>query len=204
MAACVAVLASLGVGQPAGPFAQQRTSLPESVFEMANTLQRIVVELDSLRAELSALKAASPDSPQAEAALASVEVSVERIGERINSIESAILQDPEKAVAVPILRRDLDNLEQSLRRDVSATRDEIARIHDQNRWFFGLMGTAWFGLLSLAVANLFKSRNDRSPVVNGSAGVLASQSDSSREWGNTELRHSIRCRRRKPTTSRKG
>jgi len=77
---------------------------------------------------------------------------------RLGALEAAIIETPSKALAIPIIRKDLDSLEDSYRVDVSGVRQEVARIYDLNKWFIGLMITTVIGLLSLAIGNLIQTR----------------------------------------------
>ncbi len=84
---------------------------------------------------------------------------VNEVATRLSALESALTVDPSKALAVPILRKDLDNAEKSLRAELTQTKSEIDRIYDQNKWFIGLMFTIALSVLGMAVSSAFNRKN---------------------------------------------
>ena len=62
-------------------------------------------------------------------------------------------------MAIPILRKDLDNAEKSIRAELRQTNSEIDRIYDQNKWFIGLMLTMALSVIGMAVSS-FVGRKD--------------------------------------------
>ncbi len=75
---------------------------------------------------------------------------------RSSSLESIIIADPEKAVSLPLLRRDFDSLKQQAARDVEALRAENTRVYDLMKWIVGLMGLVSLSLIGTAAGNIFK------------------------------------------------
>lgn len=80
--------------------------------------------------------------------------------ENVDSIRAALGSDLERSLSVPLLRKDLVQLEAQVRERTTAASREIDRIYDQNKWFLGLMGTMAVGLLGLAVSNFLQARRD--------------------------------------------
>jgi hypothetical protein len=77
---------------------------------------------------------------------------------RLGHLEAAVMADPAKALGVPLLRQDLENLRSVYLRDSETAVKQIDRIYDQNKWFIGLMGTMALGLISLAVSNFLQTK----------------------------------------------
>jgi hypothetical protein len=71
-------------------------------------------------------------------------------------LEEVILADPQKAVAVPLLQRDISALDARITREVESLRGDNARIYDLMKWLVGLMGLVSLSLIGTAVGNLFK------------------------------------------------
>lgn len=86
--------------------------------------------------------------------LAVVQDSVKNIDRRLTALEVALNTDPSKSLAVPLLRRDLDGLQDRYRSDLSSLKDEVARIYTLTQWFIGLMFTIALGVFALALGNL--------------------------------------------------
>jgi len=76
----------------------------------------------------------------------------------ISKLSEVILDNPEKVLSVPLLRKDMSSLKESYRDDLAGIRQEVYRVYDLNKWFIGLMFTMAIGLFGLAISNLFQSR----------------------------------------------
>ncbi len=68
----------------------------------------------------------------------------------IAKLNAAIQQSPDKALAVPLLRKDFDNMRDMYRHDLENTQSEISRVYDQNKWFIGLMFTMAIGIIGFS------------------------------------------------------
>jgi hypothetical protein len=87
---------------------------------------------------------------------------VSAINKRLDSLEQSqaqlnaiILPSPEKAVAIPMMRRDIDDLKSNNAQVADALKREIDRVYDLNKWIIGGLGA---GVLSLAVSQFFRRR----------------------------------------------
>jgi cell fate (sporulation/competence/biofilm development) regulator YmcA (YheA/YmcA/DUF963 family) len=129
---------------------KQISVLKDSVAE----LQKSQVENQAL---LNKLSGARPATVQ----IGKLSSQVDSLQNQIKLLEDAVGQSPEKALAVPLLKKDMDNLKNSYRRDLDSTQSEINRVYDQNKWFIGLMFTMAIGLLGLAVSNFLQLRKSQ-------------------------------------------
>ena len=77
------------------------------------------------------------------------------------ALNGAILASPDKAVALPLLRRDLDNLTNGTAAANLALRAEVDRVYDLTKWFIPLMLSTAGGMIVLVVTNLWKAKTDR-------------------------------------------
>lgn len=76
---------------------------------------------------------------------------------RLTNMEKAVLQDPAKALEMPLLRKDFDHLKKTYEIDSISLKNEVSRIYDLNKWFIGLMFSMAIGIISLAILNFIKS-----------------------------------------------
>jgi len=83
---------------------------------------------------------------------------VAELQSEVSELREAIGQSPEKALAIPMLRKDVENFREGYRRDLEATQSEINRVYDQNKWFLGLVATMALAMISLAVSNFLLLR----------------------------------------------
>ena len=90
--------------------------------------------------------------------IAALRSDVEAFAARIQTLENGLFANPEKALSVPLLRNDLENLKQAYKNDIETMVRNTDRVYDQNKWFIGLMFTMAIGLIGLAVSNFFQIR----------------------------------------------
>ena len=102
-----------------------------------------------------------PEDAKVNLQLSEVRSEIGQIKNSLTRLEEVILENPSKALAVPLLQKDIDNLRESYKSDLRTTKEEISRIYDQNKWFIGLMFTMAIGLLGLAITNFFQIRRER-------------------------------------------
>ncbi|MWV14146.1 hypothetical protein F3I62_18760 [Pseudomonas sp. R-28-1W-6] len=139
--------------------------LTEKIYSIQSERENIVKELNSLKTELkiskSSLEAISkvPDEHGWKSEASRISSSIERLDSRLEALENAITEDPAKALAVPILRKDLDNAEKSLKAELIQTKSEIDRMYDQNKWFIGLMFTIALSVLGMAASSFFNRKD---------------------------------------------
>lgn len=140
-------------------FSREELSLKVADVERSNQKQndeisQIRNELDEIGASIQAFSEL-PESAKWNAEASKIRHKLNIVSNRLSSLESALTVDPSKALAVPILRKDLDNAEKGLRSELEQTRAEIDRIYDQNKWFIGLMFTIALSVLGMAVSSVF-------------------------------------------------
>ena len=83
---------------------------------------------------------------------------MKNISKRLDDLDAAIMNNPDKALSVPLLRRDLDTLKIEYQKDIDSSGKQIDRIYDQNKWFIGLMFSMAIGLIGLAISNFIQAR----------------------------------------------
>jgi hypothetical protein len=102
-----------------------------------------------------------PDDTEVALRFQKIDARLEELGRQlkiVKMIELAITENPERAMSIPILRKDIDLLRKNVVDDIGATRKEIDRIYDLGKWFIGLMATMAIGVMGLAVGNLLKGK----------------------------------------------
>jgi hypothetical protein len=63
------------------------------------------------------------------------------VSERMGKLEAIIMADPQKALELPLIKRDLQAFQQQFNRDLDAAKSENARVYDLMKWLVGLMVT---------------------------------------------------------------
>lgn len=118
-----------------------------------NLIDRIVTQLEALRS--------SPPKSTIAADVEELKQIVFKMDSRLASLEGAVTQDPEKALSLPLLRKDVDSLESAHQEDLNAVREEVERVYDLNKWFIGLMITIALSVWGLAIGNVVRGRPER-------------------------------------------
>lgn len=104
-------------------------------------------QLDEMESKITALQKTielSKDALQQNAAgqeIVSLRVSGQQLDERMKRLEDAISAAPDKALSIPMLRKDVDQLESTVAANRTASLEELGRMSTFNVWFLGLIGT---------------------------------------------------------------
>jgi hypothetical protein len=80
---------------------------------------------------------------------------LDAIEAREGRLEQAILTNPEKALAMPMLRRDLDAAKETNAQAIAAVKANVDQVYDLTKWFIGALAV---GVFSLAIPNLLSRR----------------------------------------------
>ena len=145
-------------------FSQERPvdRVDVTVHEVQAAVALIGHSVDKTRADIKAIQqqleaiTEVPDEVALNAELARTRGLAESLDERLMQLEAAILEDPQKAIALPLLRNDIERIRESYSTEIVNVRAEIDRVYDQNKWFVGLMFTMAVALIGLAVSNVVK------------------------------------------------
>ncbi len=128
------------------------TSIPGDISVLLTDISDLKVEVVNLKKEIDTLTNQSGGS---DVQSSQYKNNVQALDNRIKIIEQAILDNPEKSLALTLLSRDIDN-----------TTKEVERLYDLFKWFFGLMFTMALSLLGLAVSNFIKKPEKQKDVSN--------------------------------------
>jgi prefoldin subunit 5 len=168
-----AIISSMGVALVAGQlFDIFETHLPSRTrqvtqAEMAalrNHIKELKKQSDEYKEYSNAIKQASQGSIPINFP-AHVGVDLKRIDSRLASLEAAILESPERALAIPLLRKEL---EESSKRDDQykvIIRAEIDRLYEQQKWILGGIGTVLLAVAGGAITILMRSFSKGKSVV---------------------------------------
>lgn len=119
---------------------------------------QIKTELSSLKSQVEALK------PSTSSGIANLESgSVAKLEARLSALEAAILDNPEKALSLPLVRKDLNEISKREAEYRTSLKSEIDRLYEQQKWMLGGIGTVLLavagGAISILFRSAFRSRN---------------------------------------------
>jgi hypothetical protein len=129
----------------------------DSLHKLSNEIYDLKRNLADIRNQLDSFKTLSEES-KVGLQLAGLRTEIEKTQSSLSKIEDVILDNPSKALSLPLLQKDMENLRQSYKTDLGATKDEISRIYDLSKWFVGLVCTMVIGLLGLAISNFLQGK----------------------------------------------
>jgi DNA repair exonuclease SbcCD ATPase subunit len=130
------------------------------IIDVQNQLKEEIKELKNLKADLDKVKdeILSSTATGSDLEIGKLTASLSDINSRLKKLEDAILESPEKALSVPLLRKEIEAIDSTMGEKFSSTQNEINRVYDMSKWLFGLMITMVVSILGLAVANIFQSK----------------------------------------------
>lgn len=127
------------------------TAIDTTTVEL-DKLKGDIKRLDEELKKLATVSGTEPTSVQ----LKAFSNKIDETQSRITNLEKVIMDNPAKALEMPLVRKDLTELEKTHRDDLVAARQEIERIYDLSKWFLGLMVTSSIAIIGLAISNFFK------------------------------------------------
>ncbi len=117
--------------------------------ELRATNEAIMKSLGQVRTTGRPISLSSLD-PKSQQRLDLIEQSQSKLDARMSVLESSLMISPEKAVAVPMLKQQLDSLQDRTHNDLDGIRGEIGRLFTLTQWFIGLMFTIALGMFGLS------------------------------------------------------
>jgi hypothetical protein len=161
----IATLIATGLGIAASYIAILKisTRTDPALKAATDAAREFVMEHDRLKkdvarigGELSAIGNLPPESAVA-AAQAKLTARIQEIDKRMTSIESAITDSPEKALAIPLLRRDINDATKRAEEYRLLAKSDLDRVYAQQTWILGGIGTALLAIAGGAVTMLARS-----------------------------------------------
>lgn len=119
-------------------------------------------QIVSLKSELKKEKKIS-DSLKKNNLKTEVDISSLRVLKLENAVQNlnkVILEDPEKAVSIPLLKSDIEHLKEQNQNDIKVMREEIAKAYDTNKWIIGLVSTMLVSIIALNISNLLAKKKE--------------------------------------------
>lgn len=152
-----AILFSVGAGRTdilgSKAAIDSRGKLDDAFIRQIKLLRADVNSLQQGQASLSQL----PQGNRAAAQIAGLTSKLDAVERRQSQLEQAIMSSPEKALTMPLMRRDIDNMKDSNAQNLAAIKQSVDQVYDLTKW---LLGALAIGVLSLAIANFLGRKRD--------------------------------------------
>ncbi len=129
-------------------------------------------EVSAIRAEIAQIRQALAAAPRPQSTasgppatdavaqqIAQTQASVQALAARLEKMEGAILASPAKALEIPLLQRDVENLRSTQANAIAAVKDGVDRLYDINKWLLGAMAVS---VITLALSNFLRPKEGAS------------------------------------------
>jgi hypothetical protein len=80
----------------------------------------------------------------------------------LKKLELIILDNPEKALSIPLLKQQVSNQQAQNEKDFKNLENEIARVYDINKWIIGLVFGMLVSIIILNISNLISKNKKES------------------------------------------
>jgi ABC-type phosphate transport system auxiliary subunit len=84
-----------------------------------------------------------------------------RLQKDVETLNQAILNSPEKAISIPILKIEMENQKEQNEKEIKSIKDDITRVYDMSKWIIGLVFTMLVSIIVLNISNLFAKNNKK-------------------------------------------
>lgn len=132
---------------------EARSDLDSRLVRTVGNLQNEIVVLRKEQTAITGL----PREDKVGARIAALDTRLDALSGRLQALEQAIQSTPEKALTMPLMRRDIDNLKESNAQGIGAIKASVDQIYDLTKWLLGALAV---GVLSLVISNYFQRKSD--------------------------------------------
>jgi len=163
MAASIAMIATLISAIVATGFLKDTSDISDSFVvinkytvedKIIKTNNEIIAELASLKKQYQALIKLPKDS-KVNAQILGFKFQLEKLETQMKTINNVILQSPEKALEIPMLKKDITVLKAQYEKSNLALQREITRAYETMKW---VIGTIILGLLGLGASVFLREK----------------------------------------------
>ena len=159
----------------------------EELFELKAIIHSNERKIQALEEQLrAALESSKLQGVESGISLDANDVS--QLSDRMQKIENWVVLEPEQAVAIPLLKKDIQELARTVDRNQNSADREIGRIYSNAQWFIATLLAVIVGIAAPFVGNLMRARKtglaepqSGSPSEAPSVSVVAEDSRSGRD-----------------------
>jgi hypothetical protein len=132
----------------------QGNRMMSQLEEQKKIVDQATARNEELLRQISILTSKAPTSSESQPTALLLRQDVSDMKSELSSLRSeldrlneALGTNPEKALALPLLKKDVDDLKDSTQRNLDDLRDEMSRSYDVSKWLIGLIVAAVLGTL---------------------------------------------------------
>jgi archaellum component FlaC len=132
-----------------------RIKISTDTAQSRSKLNQLEARIRSLESSVDKSRVLSPNNSGF--APAKITKDLEMLNNRMNSLSTAILTSPESAIAMPLLRRDIDGISKRIEEYRNQVKSEIDRLYEQQKWMLTGIGTVLLGVAGGAISLILRS-----------------------------------------------
>lgn len=123
---------------------------------LSQQIENVHKEVSLLKVQVAELTKV-PESVAISAKLHELDAKVAAVDEQLSALNKTIMASPEKALEVPMLRRDILAIQRQYESVTKSLEREITRAYDTIKW---VIGTIVLGILGLAAGVFLRGKQD--------------------------------------------
>jgi uncharacterized protein YoxC len=136
------------------PLPQSSSSQTQALNDINSQLTDINGRLENVETVLSDIEK-KPDQSSLGLEVSQIKVSVTDIQDKVNSLENIILDDPNKAVAIPLLQKDMENMKSLSDSQIQSLQQSVNQLY---ALLIGVVVVIGVGFLGIAASNLWGAK----------------------------------------------
>ena len=128
----------------------------QAIASLESELTKLKADFAETKAAIEGIQNPVPESVLA-AKQAEIALQASSLNTRLGLLEVALQESPEKALSIPLLRKDLSKLDRRTIDYRSVSQGEFSRLYSQQTWILGGIGTALLAVAGGSITILLNS-----------------------------------------------
>lgn len=136
------------------------TNSSEDQFEPR--LKEIRKQLDSLKIVTNTHRIINVDTTRNSVPLRDIDLKreLDSMKHIIADLKLIMVESPEKAVSIPLLKRDLENVQTNFSTELNSVKHDIDKLYDSMKWMGGLLFALLISLIGISFNNIFFKKKE--------------------------------------------
>lgn len=140
-----------------------------SINDLRDRLDRSSQEIARLKVDIALLKHTPSNGEQISEGeirtrMTAYEERLDRLEESSKTLTAAVVDNPEKAMSLPLLRRDIEALKVAIQSSSVALNQQIDRVYDMIKWILGVIGASAASVLLFSLNIILRNKAPEATV----------------------------------------
>lgn len=133
----------------------RKAQAPETSKVLLGRLDRQAMRIKALEQQVLSISTSKPGSQLNATSRSSAEIAA--LTMQLQALNSAIMTSPEKSLAIPLLRKDVDAIAKRLEEIQDQGQSEVNRLYEQQKWILGGIGAVLLAIAGGATTIILRS-----------------------------------------------